>query len=275
MPKIVRVPDPTAPQLQLLTVKQEGRPIGTVAMCTRDRIASQTATSWMLSDYGLADGEIVSRFVVQGHILPMQRNECIKRMEGDWIIFIDDDMMWQPDAFKRLIATHREHQLDMVGGLCFQRSAPYQPTMYMRERPNDGRYVFLEHWDDGAVVEVDATGMAFVLITKRLLEAMAGEFPPYEERLRREPPEYFRWEGRLGEDLRFCQDVKATGTKIFVDTGVKIGHISEVEIDERSFLSQLVARTPEQVEAKRVRNDELGLVTVTQQMAMDRLNGLS
>ena len=56
-------------------------------------------------------------------MLVFQRNECIQKMDGDWILFIDSDMAWQPGAIKTLIETQAKFDLDIVGGLCFQRAA--------------------------------------------------------------------------------------------------------------------------------------------------------
>ena len=107
--------------------------VGTIAMVTRDQVAAPTAISWLMTDLSfLAPGEFVLRLIVQGNVLVFQRNECIQRMQGDWILFIDSDMTWQPDAIRTLVETQRKFDLDIVGGLCFQRSAPYQPTMYVK-----------------------------------------------------------------------------------------------------------------------------------------------
>jgi hypothetical protein len=224
----------------------------------------------------LAPGENIGVYITQGHVLTLQRNECIRNMQGDWIIFIDDDMTFQPDAIRRLIQTAQEHDLDMVGALCFQRGDPYQPTLYMRESPTDGNYVFLEDWEKDAVVEVDATGMAFVLITKRLLTMIAGEFPPLAERQKPgRAPAYFRWDERgYGEDMAFCQDAKKAGGRIFVDTSIKTGHIGEITITEETFLHALAQRPDEGTEMVRQRNDVMGLPTVSAAQAREKLEAM-
>jgi hypothetical protein len=274
VPKTIRVADPTAPEITVYRAEQKGKTVGTIAMCTRDRISAGSAISWLMADRHsfVAPDENISQFIIQGHVLTLQRNECVQRMEGDWIIFVDDDMTFQPDAIKRLVETQRKFDLDMVGGLCFQRSEPYQPTMYMREQPDAGNYVFLEDWEDGAVVEVDATGMAFVLITKRLFEAIAGEFPSLEDRLGRRPPAYFRWDEKgYGEDLTFCQDAKKAGARIFVDTSIKTGHIGEHVANEKTFFHGLAERPDDVVNLRRHINEKLGLPTMSREQAIDRL----
>lgn len=215
-----------------------------------------------LSREWIPEGKTVERHIIQGGILTLQRNEAVQRMEGDWLLFIDDDMVWQPDAVRRLVEVRDELDLDMVGALCFRRSEPYQPTLYMREQPTSGAYNFLERWDDG-VVEVDATGMAFVLIHKRVFEKIAGsKMPSAEVRKRLGPSQFFKWEGVLGEDLRFCQDAKAAGCRIYVDTRIQIGHMSEVEIGQRQFLMEMALRKPDLLAARQKANDAMQLPTL-------------
>lgn len=277
MPKTIRVADPTAPEIQIYRAQREGNTIGTIAMCTRDKISAGTAISWIMSDRQsfLGEGENIGQFIIQGHVLTLQRNECIRNMDGDWIIFIDDDMTWQPDAIRRLVETQRKFDLDMVGGLCFQRGEPYQPTLYMREQPTEGNYVFLEDWERDSVVEVDATGMAFVLITKRLLERIAGEFPDRNTRSKGRPPSYFRWDEKgFGEDMTFCQDAKKAGARIFVDTSIKTGHIGEHTITEATFLRELAERPVEATELRRAINDKMGFVTVEAARAREMLDAV-
>ena len=257
----------------LFKANEPGVAVGTVAICTRDSIAAPTAISWMMMDNSsfIGQGEYVRKFIVQGHILPMQRNECLQRMEGDWVIFIDDDMTFQPDAVKTLVETQRKFDLDIVGGLCFQRGAPFQPTLY-KAGPNGAGYTFMEVWPEDTAVEVDATGMAFTLITRRALAKMVGEWPTYEERQHMPPPPVFKWgEDGLGEDFGFCREAKAAGIHIFVDTSVKIGHIATVVVDEKSFYQQVALRQPEAEEARRQQLSNLGLEVLTADGAKEKL----
>jgi hypothetical protein len=264
VPEIVRLEKSPGPSMEVFGMRRNGEPIGSICLPVRDHLNAATVTSLVMTDFTwLPKGMTVDHNIVQGSILTSQRNECVQRMRGDWLLFIDDDMVWRPDAVGRLIATFEENDLDMLGGLCFRRSEPYQPTLYMRERPNEGAYNFLESWPEDEVVEVDATGMAFVVIRKRVFEMIAGgPMPPYEIR-KGSPPNFFRWEGQMGEDLRFCQDAKAAGARIWVTTGIEIGHVSEVQIGHRDFLAQLAMRSEETLVVRRELNDRMGLPTMS------------
>jgi hypothetical protein len=260
--------------MTMYRMTRPGDPIGTISLPVRDHISAATATSLLMTDLSrewIPEGKTVERHIIQGGILTLQRNEAVQRMEGDWLLFIDDDMVWQPDAVRRLVEVRNELDLDMVGALCFRRSAPYQPTLYMREQPTSGSYNYLETWDSD-VVEVDATGMAFVLIHKRVFEKIAGsKMPSAAARRQMGPSQFFKWEGVLGEDLRFCQDAKAAGCRIYVDTRIKIGHMAEVEIGGRQFLMEVALRSDEEHSARAHANLKMGLETLTRNEAREKL----
>ncbi len=251
---------------------REGDPLGSVVICTRDHLNAATATAMWTTDFSwVPPGYSVNRQVIQGGILTLQRNEALKRMEGAWLLFIDDDMIWQFDAVGRLVASWAEVQEQfeepvMMGGLCHRRQAPFDPTLYAREQPTSGRYRFMEKWDSD-IVEVDATGCAFLLIPERVLDAImrhaGSEWPDPEKRSQMLPPPIFRWDGMFGEDLTFCQDAKAAGCRIFVDTRIEIGHIAEVTIGRQDFIRQIALRDMVTEERVREANDKVGLPTMT------------
>lgn len=264
--------------LEVMSARSSAEPLGTIALVVRDSMNTATVRSLLQTDYRFSGGMGGMDFqIIQGNVLPLQRNTAIQRMRGHFIIFIDDDMLWEPNAIEQLVDSFFEidHQFDepvMVGGLCFRRTPPYQPTMYMRERPDAGPFNFLEKWDTD-VVEVDATGCAFLLISKTAIEQFADtEMPPYEVRQTMSgPPEFFYWSGRMGEDLRFCTDAKTRGVRIFVDTRIKIGHISEIAINEEQYLQQIATRSEALEQERRTINLAMGLPTMSAEEARKRL----
>jgi hypothetical protein len=124
-------------------------------------------------------------------------------------------MVFEADSFERLYA----HDLPIVGGLCHNRRPPYMPIL-MREY--DGGYAFVYDFDrevDGkGLIEVDATGAAFLLVKREVFERIAET---------KEEPFAIRGPG---EDVSFCLRAKELGYKIFVDTTVEIGHVGEVVV---------------------------------------------
>lgn len=268
MVKIVSLDKAPTTDLRVFGSIEHREAIGTIAIPVRDHINAATATSLLHTDWSFLDtSSSIERIIIQGNILTLQRNEAIQRMRGDWLLFIDDDMVWEPDAVGRLIAARDECDADIIGALCYRRSAPHQPTMFMRERRDSGGYNYLEDWSDD-LIEVDATGMAFCLIHRRVLERIADSpMPPYDIRRQMGPSNFFRWEGELGEDLRFCQDAKAAGCRIWVDTRIEIGHMAEVEIRRKNYLVESLSRTTETLAMRQEVNDRMGLPTMTGERA--------
>jgi Glycosyl transferase family 2 len=277
-PTVVRSERPGDP-LTAYSIKAPNEPIGTIGIPVRDHLNAATVTSIMTSLLAPGWNRMVDFNIIQGSVLASQRNELVQRMRGEWLLFIDDDMVWQPGQLLSLIETRDKFDLDMVGALCFRRSDPFQPTLYMREAPTSGAYNFLEAWPENEAIEVDATGLACVVIHRRVFERIVESydelpgwtFPPYEARVGQAPPNFFRWEGTYGEDLRFCQDAKTTGSRIFVDTGIEIGHVGEVAIGRKHFLLALAGRDDDLIEARRKINDTMGLPTVSRAEAREKL----
>jgi hypothetical protein len=263
--------------LEVLSARAATEPEGTIALPVRDHVNTATMMSMMFTDWSWLGGARLDQLIMQGSILTMQRNEAVQKMRGKYLIFIDDDMVFPSDAIHRLVGAYEE-LLDagvgpfMVGGLCFRRTPPYQPTLYVREQPTSGQYNFMEEWNEG-LVEVDATGMAFVLIPSEVFAAVAGtDMPSYETRQRLGGlPSFFRWDKNFGEDLQFCQDAKAAGVRIFVDTRIAIGHVGEVQIGHEDFLQALAKRSMPEYAQRLIVNKRMGLPTISPSSARKKL----
>lgn len=267
MPKVVDTP--YAPLVSIQSIEgrssQERQVIGTIAMPMRDHVNAQTMGAFI----GTKWPEPTDKLINQGSVLTVQRNSMVQRMRGDWIMFIDDDMVWQPTAILDLLNGYHELidqgiQPDIYGGLCFRRGAPFQPTIYMRSEDGKGPYNFLESWPQDEVVECDATGMAFAIISVTAFEKIMGEsFPPFDVRMANQRhPDFFRWFEAVGEDLRFCMDVKAAGGRIFVDTRVQTLHVGEFAIGMDDWLRWCQNRDIKEIEDRRAINTQMGLPTL-------------
>jgi hypothetical protein len=271
-----RMTEPTQ-SIQVLQ-SSGGDNVGTICICSRDQISTPTFMSALHNDWRFLDpGQGLSWLIIQGSMLVLQRNEALRQMEGDWLLFIDDDMVWQPDAIGRLVTSWKETQEQfeepvIMGALCSRRAEPHDPTMYFRDSRHEGKYRMLEKWDKD-IVEVDATGLAFLLIPKSAIEVVTGgTFPPDKEtRMMYQAPPVFRWNALMGEDLRFCQDALDAGCRIMVDTRIRIGHLATKEVGYDDFLED-IARRPKDIEDMvRKINDKHDLPTMTAEEAQERL----
>lgn len=143
-------------------------------------------------------------------------------------IFIDDDMLYQPDAVNRLLDKMEQNpHFGAIGGLCFNRRNPYMPVIaraqpdYLGLGPDAVGWVY--DYPPDTVFEVDRTGAAFLLIKADMLKAMAEKYG-IEHVWESTPTE--------GEDILFCRKARSDGFRIAVDTGCKVGHMAKVIVDE-------------------------------------------
>jgi hypothetical protein len=131
--------------------------------------------------------------------------EHARQSQAEHLLFIDDDMTFTPETFETLWETPG----DVVSALYFiRRTPPTAPCMYFRT--GDRTYAPIIGYRQNAVVEVDAVGLGFVLIRRRVIDGLDRPFSR---------------DGGKGEDIFFCERAKAAGFSVTVNTAAKAGHL--------------------------------------------------
>jgi hypothetical protein len=168
--------------------------------------------------------------------LPEGRNMAAAHMldktDAEWLFFIDTDMGFKPEAMETLLLAADADSRPVVGGLCFslKHMGPDGmggfvvrplPTLFMwAKHPQQGvGFTNRFRYPPETLVQVAGTGAAFLLIHRRILEAIRQN-------------EGDRWfdlvqygdGAQVSEDLAFCARVGKLGEPIFVHTGVKTTH---------------------------------------------------
>lgn len=165
-------------------------------------------------------------FVTLGRIFtPLAREEAARQLieaDMDYLYMIDDDMICPNDMFEKLY----RHDVDVVAPLAFTRNFPHRAVLYSIKTgwdPIAKSDYFINHWipkyPKDKLVECDAVGFGAVLIKAAVIRKM------------KEPR--FMSSAATGEDILFCHKAKELGFRVFMDTSVKLGHLSHpVEITE-------------------------------------------
>jgi len=153
------------------------------------------------------------------------RNKIVQdamRVSATHLIMMDMDQTYPVDTIPKLLA----HGLPIVGCLVHRRYPPFDPLIY---RGGINTYQLVSEWEDGELIEVDATGTGCLMFDMRIFH----ELPPPWFRFRPNPdPDR---DGHVGEDFGLCSDLREIGYKIHVDTSIKCGHLSTMEITEDTF----------------------------------------
>lgn len=155
--------------------------------------------------------------VIPGTAIHHARNRSVEfhlKNGKDYLLFIDDDMVFEPDALQRLL----EADKDIICGMAFMRVSPFYPCVYNFDKNAQigKRYTPIVPSAKSELIKAGGCGMFFTLIKRKVFEKL------------KEP--YFWFEGEQGEDLYFCRKALEAGFEIWCDARVKVGHISEPEV---------------------------------------------
>lgn len=177
--------------------------------------------------------------MTSGPRIAAARNLLVKQFldsTAEWMWMLDTDMAFPTGTLDRLVKAADQYTRPIMGGLCFggRKEDGIFPTLYALVDPetNDGSPIRTVYdFPDDAVVKVDATGAACLLVHRRVFTKIAGVFP--------EPQPWFSesvYMGReFGEDWTFCMRAAQLEIPVHVHTGIEIGHVKPRIIDRREF----------------------------------------
>ncbi len=153
---------------------------------------------------------------------------------SEWLLLIDADMGFSAETVAMLLESADPVERPIVGGLCFalkrngvedeQTQAVdlrMQPTLYtFHELDDDAGFSSMHDYPRDQMVKVAGTGMALVLIHRRVLEAIREQYGP-EWFCRIQNP---KQPSTFGEDLSFCIRAAGCDFPLYVNTAVKTSH---------------------------------------------------
>ena len=142
--------------------------------------------------------------------------EAAVKQGYDRVLWLDSDMVFDPDLMQRLSA-RLDEGYEMVSGLYTTRKNPIMPCIFSDIEPGKPA-PFMKEYPDDAIFEVAACGFGAVMMNVSLIrevgEVYGRPFSPVVG---------------LGEDLSFCARVNDLGKKIWCDSGIKLKHIGTHE----------------------------------------------
>jgi hypothetical protein len=188
--------------------------------------------------------------------------------DADWLLWIDSDIGFEPDALEKLLSVADPETAPVVGALCFIEGdfthdmmgglrSSLAPTLYdwcwvepKSGMPGAYKMVTRQDWRRGEVTRVGATGCGMLLTHRSVYEKIAV----WNQEMGAPPHIWFeRIPGpdgeRCGEDVSFCIRVHNVGLPILVHTGVGTNHqktywASESEYALKPFTPPAITVTP-------------------------------
>jgi len=163
--------------------------------------------------------------------------------DADWLLWVDSDIGFQPDALEKLLAAADPETRPVVGGLCFIEGdyshdmmgglrSSLAPTLYdwawiepKAGLPGAYKMITRSEWPPDQVTRVGATGCGLLLTHRSVYEKigywLAEQGAPPQIWFERIPGPDGE---RCGEDVSFCLRVHQVGLPVLVHTGVVTNH---------------------------------------------------
>ena len=144
------------------------------------------------------------------------------KMEADYIMWFDSDMIFEPDTMLRLIDTIEKEDASIVSGLYFRRSSPYTPVAFRDFDIVEGEAKWSDYKGElTGIHEVDGVGFGCVCMRTDVVFECYAKYG-----------DCFSPIAKVGEDLSFCYRAKQLGHKILLNCDVKCGHFGHAVITE-------------------------------------------
>ena len=188
----------------------------TVAICTGGTMRSETVTCLVGALDMLREKGVASHLVIQiGGYVAHNRNRSVeqaKEDKSDYIMFIDNDMLFPPSGIVRLL----DHDKDIVGVHYNARGVPGK-TVYSTVKvagvdgqPGDKNEI------PAQLFTCYSVGTGFMLIRMSVFEKLKK---PYFVAFEEENGEHHT------EDVEFCHQAKLAGFETWCSPTIKMGHI--------------------------------------------------
>jgi hypothetical protein len=180
----------------------------------------------------------VVRFVVGNSNLPRARNELTATfLASNYsdLLFIDDDMGWEPTAVLRLLSSDQK----LIGGVGRMRvDKPNTDPSVWCWRPKLNERGELTQDEMGALW-AEMVGTAFMRIERSVfrriqMDSQIWKLPPLEAQTKEEGANYYRFfrfgnpaVEHEGEDFGFCELWEANGGSVWIDPTITLEHVGE------------------------------------------------
>lgn len=199
-----------------------------VAIPAMNSVPTQFAASLALLR---KDEDTVIGFKI-GSLVYSARNELALsavKMGADYVLWLDSDMVFEPDTLDRLMKDAQEKQGDIISGVYYKRVYPYTPVLYEKFDITDNQTTHKVQAEiPDHIFEIDACGFGCVLtpvpVLKAVIDKYGAPFNPLNGN---------------GEDLSFCWRARQLGCKIFCDPSVQCGHVG-YQIITKSFYDRIM-----------------------------------
>lgn len=164
-----------------------------------------------------------------GSLIYSARNDLAKKaieMGSDYMLWLDSDMVFNPDSLEKAMDLMNKHKLDILSGVYYRRAHPYSPVLLekLEMEPDKCDFLNLMEVPEEEVFEVAGCGFGFVLLKT---EVLIDVFSTYSN--------MFAPISGVGEDLSFCWRARQCGYKIYATPEIPLGHVGHITVTKSFY----------------------------------------
>lgn len=159
--------------------------------------------------------------------------EAFLESDAEWILLLDTDMVWEPDAVIALRKFAEKKKVKAVSGWALMYKGGVWPHAFALE---DGHYVpygFIE--PDSEPIKVDAAGGACFLVHREVYEAVRKLYEGKTAYVWQEEVYAPSLDKQSGEDITFCSRIAEAGYDIWYHPGAIFFHIKDMVLGPKEY----------------------------------------
>jgi hypothetical protein len=153
--------------------------------------------------------------------------ESMQSEDADGIVWVDSDIILEAGDIARLVS----YDKDFVSGVYFQRHPPNYPLVGIYS-PEQDMYRLVVNFPDNMLLPADGVGFGFCYTSMKMLRHMSEA---YKDGMHKDHGLFSLLPSQHGvaqysEDFSFCRRASKLGYKVWIDTGLMVGHQGEAHV---------------------------------------------
>ena len=220
----------------------------TFAVCTNRGMDAQAVKKFITAG-NCVKPKITLRMKIDDSLIDRARSVVASeflRSDSDVLMFIDDDIVYDPMDVIKLGMRVKCQDYDIIGGAYLTKTTR-SPFFVFRELGSKKPITFIKqvHNPETDPVEVENISTGFMAMSRRAVQAVADQVPechkddpsiqPFWPMFQPFPEETANGWVYKSEDWAFCTRARNAGMKVWIDPSIKLGHIGRYTYSWEDF----------------------------------------
>ena len=146
--------------------------------------------------------------------------------DADYVLWFDSDMVFEPDIVKRMLESIEGK--DFLSALYFNRRPPFSPVISTDLKMDMDGFItatpVISYKKE--IMEIRGCGFGCVMMTRKILQDVKERYKSMFAMLSN---------GIVGEDYSFCAKALMCGYKLYCDTRITLGHMTDTKVTEDTY----------------------------------------